>query len=142
MRFKIIKLGAFSFLDYESAGCTFNTLSDFFSTATRPGSLFKAKRKQNQTKSFMFQEQRLYRETSNAIRATLTLHKLTTAVYKHPVLLLTPSLNHCAVIRFNSMSHFTQRQLHFSRSRSTAQTQAYTHGCRSAQAGGAGSPEN
>lgn len=85
MRFKINKLGAFRFLDCESVGYTFNTLSDFFSIATRPRSLFKNK----SSKFLCFQEQRLYRETSNTIRSTITLQKLTTLVYKHTVLLLT-----------------------------------------------------
>jgi len=68
MKFKINKLGAFRFLDCESAGYTFNTLSDFSSVATRSRSVFK-----NKSSRFLcFQEQRLYRETSNTIRFTIT----------------------------------------------------------------------
>lgn len=85
MRFKINKLGAFSFLDCESVGYTFNTLPDFFSIVTRPRNLFK-----NKSSRFLcFQEERLYRETLNTIRSTITLQKLTSVVYKHIVLLLT-----------------------------------------------------
>lgn len=87
----------------------FHTFSHSFSKATRPGDLLK-----NRSSSFpCFQEERLYRETSNSIISTITLQKSTTLLYKHTVLLLTSWPKLLCSNRFNSVSHSAPEAIAF-----------------------------